>query len=733
MPVGAAPTNAAPEEAIIHHSLVVRLDPARHRLVVRDRLRVPAALATPQLRLLLNSDLHVTLGTPGLTLARVEQSAVATDVGMDRNAEAHGNSVRVDVYRLEGIHAGAALSADLAYEGEIDNPIRDSDTQNARSFSQSPGLIEDRGVYLAGSSFWVPQVPDTRVEYRMDVRLPPGWKSVSEGRRKPPRGATGASGGATAASRGGDVWEASTPTEEIHLIAARFTEYARQAGDVQTLAFLRTADPDLAARYLAATAQYLQMYQGMLGDYPYSKFALVENFWETGYGMPSFTLLGEQIIRFPFILTSSYPHELLHNWWGNGVFVDFAGGNWCEGLTAYLADHLLAEQRGQGGEHRRDILERVTDYVTPYADFPVTRFRSRHDAVSEAIGYGKTAMMWNMLRGRLGDTQFLKGLQKFYALNRFRSAGFDDLRHAFEEVTGVDLQSFFRQWLTETGVPDLRLDDATRSGNRVTVTLSQTQHPLFSLDVPVALYTAHGVTLENIALSDQEARASVTFDLAAPATRVAIDPQFQVYRRLSPLETPPSLSKAFGAQQVLIVVPAGSAAAVYDGLLSAWRRDGVRVVDDATLSVLPHDRPVWILDRTNRFFAAAAGSFGTDDAVLDAGGLRVGRNRYPAETKSLVAVGRNEENPAAVLVYLAAPTAAAADGLARKLPHYGKYSWLVFNGDAPDNEAKGEWSIRQSPLEREFEPQAAPSPLPVRKALADLPSPSQARLKGDTK
>jgi hypothetical protein len=60
--------------------------------------------------------------------------------------------------------------------------------------------------------------------------------------------------------------------------------------------------------------------------------------------MPSFTLLGEQVIRFPFIL-SSYPHELLHNWWGNGVFVG-AGGN-CEGLTAYLADHLIAGQRRQ--------------------------------------------------------------------------------------------------------------------------------------------------------------------------------------------------------------------------------------------------------------------------------------------------------------------------------------------------------------------------------------------------
>jgi len=55
---------------------------------------------------------------------------------------------------------------------------------------------------------------------------------------------------------------------------------------------------NLATRYLDATERYLALYEPMLGDYPFSKFALVENFWETGYGMPSFTLLGEQIIRF---------------------------------------------------------------------------------------------------------------------------------------------------------------------------------------------------------------------------------------------------------------------------------------------------------------------------------------------------------------------------------------------------------------------------------------------------
>jgi hypothetical protein len=180
--------------------------------------------------------------------------------------------------------------------------------------------------------------------------------------------------------------------DEITLVGGPLVVYREAAGAVEALVYLRQKDDALAAKYLQATAQYVEMYRGLIGPYPYGKFALVENFWETGYGMPSYTLLGPQVIRFPFILTSSYPHEILHNWWGNSVFVDYESGNWCEGLTAYMADHLIQEQRGAGEDYRRDTLQKYRSYVREGRDFPLTEFRSRHSAATEAVGYGKTLM-----------------------------------------------------------------------------------------------------------------------------------------------------------------------------------------------------------------------------------------------------------------------------------------------------------------------------------------------------
>ncbi len=166
-------------------------------------------------------------------------------------------------------------------------------------------------------------------------------------------------------------------------------------------------------------------------------------------------LLGEKIIRFPWILYTSYPHELLHNWWGNSVYVDFEKGNWCEGLTAYMADHLLKEQAGQGADYRRTTLQKFTDYVNAENDFPVIEFRSRNNSAEEAIGYGKCLMFNHMLRKAMGDENFIKAYQSFYKDNIYKISTFDDIQESFQQFSENDLEPIFDQWLLRKGAPCL--------------------------------------------------------------------------------------------------------------------------------------------------------------------------------------------------------------------------------------------------------------------------------------
>ncbi|MEZ5450560.1 MAG: M1 family aminopeptidase [Thiolinea sp.] len=192
----------------------------------------------------------------------------------------------------------------------------------------------------------------------------------------------------------------------------------------RALVYLQQPDPELAERYLKATQRYIKEYSELLGAYPYDKFVTVESFWETGWGMPSFTLLGSRVMRLPFILHSSFPHEILHNWWGNGVYVDAAQGNWSEGLTAYLADHRNKETAGEAMNYRRDALQKYAAFAAAGGDFPLREFRSRHDRTTQAVGYDKSLMLFHMLRKRLGDEAFFAGLRQFYQSYRFRFADF---------------------------------------------------------------------------------------------------------------------------------------------------------------------------------------------------------------------------------------------------------------------------------------------------------------------
>ena len=141
---------------------------------------------------------------------------------------------------------------------------------------------------------------------------------------------------------------------------------------------------------------------------------------------------------------------------------------------------------------------------------------------------------------------------------------------------------------------------------------------------------------------------------------------------------------------------------------------------DSQLDALPADRAVWVLGVGNKFTPVVAEALKTYGASLDASGLRTANAMHEGAGRSLVAVARHPHNPDSVVIQVAASSEAAANALARKLPHYGKYSWLVFAGDEATNEAKGEWPIGDTPLAGNLTPQGRPIKVTPRKPLAEV-------------
>ncbi len=703
----------AGEAGRVRHSMKVGLDPSRGWLSVSEELTVPPA-AGGETTFLLHGGLKIGASEPAVS--EIPLGDAARFFGINSSTA----ELPLKRYRVALPAAGGTVR--LRYEGKFDFGLSDQKEEYTRGFRETAGIVSKEGVYLAGNGFWYPHVDQGLVEYDVEVAPPEGWHVISAG--------NGTSRDGAGAAR----WESHGAVDEITLVGGPLLVYRDAAGAVETLVYLRQRDDALAAKYLQATAQYLEMYRGLVGPYPYGKFALVENFWETGYGMPSYTLLGPQIIRFPFILTSSYPHEILHNWWGNSVFVDYETGNWCEGLTAYMADHLIQEQRGKGEDYRRDTLQKYRSYVRDGRDLPLTDFRSRHSAATEAVGYGKTLMVFHMIRQRLGDEAFRTWAQRFYREYRGKQASFADVRRTVEAVAGQDLGRFFADHVAKPGAAVLQASvggvrEAPGGGYEVAGVLKQAQAgPPLVLDVPVVVQTAGQPVTATVHADAAETAFTVKAD--AKPLALHVDPAFDVFRLLDPRETPASIGQIFGEPRILAVLPSKAPAAEQDAwrkLVEGWTSEShvPEVKTDAEVNDLPKDRAVWLLGRGN---ALAASLFAPgDDYALDGQKMVVDREQMPLAGHSAVLVRRHPGNLEKAIGWIFADGTVALPGLGRKLPHYGKYSFLGFEGEEPVNVLKGQWTATDSPLRVELRPAAdraaavAALALPARKALAELP------------
>ena len=665
-------------EASIHHRLAVSIHAASGEIGVTDEVSLdgPAVFSLAE---------GFDVSAEGGRLVRLREADGIVD------------------YRLEPGGEGDVV---LRYGGRVSG-------EGADIFGMPRAVVDGEGVFLDASSAWYPLFRVSTVTFEMEVALPEDWELVAQGVLE-------------RHGNGRFRVEAKTPQEDIYLVAGPFTVYERPASGRPLSVYLLQPDEALAARYLDAMGAYLDFYDALIGPYPHQGFAVVENRWQTGYGMPGFTLLGSRVLRLPFLLKTSLPHEILHNWFGNGIYIDAAAGNWSEGLTAYLADYLVKEAEGDGAEHRQRSLARYADFASGGRDVPVAGFRSRHDDASQSVGYDKVLLVLHMLRQRIGDEAFVAGLRRFWEAQRFQRADFRDLLGAFESA-GWDPESFYDAWVGRPGAPELtitRADAPERDGGyELVLGLAQVQQEApYPLQVPVY------VTLEgepearrlDVALTGRE--ATIRMDFAHRPLRVDVDPAFETFRRLAELERPSALGRLFGAPRQWLVVPSRAPVEVQSAwkeLAQAWagRYGNIEIVDDTAPPETSPGDAVWLLGWDNLMLGNRRDRFAGQNQRLDADGAVVDGVTYGSAEHAVVLLDPDNSRPA--LGFIGAAGVTEIRRLASKLTHYGSFGRLVFDRPGMENRVRDRLAVETSPLSVRFDP-AASLKLPPEPFLGDV-------------
>lgn len=683
----------------VHHEIDILFQPEEHSLHVTDIITLPenTSPAEDNTTFTLHRGLQPVTTTPGVSIIRKDKKSNTQYSDMSANSTNQKEYLHLEDY--QAILPAGVRRFEVKYQGEIHHPLQQGEVY-ARSFSETLGTISPQGIFLDGCTSWYPRFNDDLVTFTLQARVPYGWDVITQGERTLQTKED---------TRMRTHWRSEEPQDEICLAGGTYTEYRRNTDEIHVMAFLRTPDETLANKYLETAIQYLSMYRCLIGPYPYKKFAVVENFWETGYGIASFTLLGPKVLRLPFILHSSYPHEILHNWWGNSVYVDYQTGNWCEGLTAYLADHLVQEQRGAGTEYRRTVLQKYTDYVAKGKDFPLTEFRTRHSSVTEAVGYGKALMFFHMLRRQIGDDVFIRVLQEFYHKNKYHRASFDDLRHIFTGVTGRDLHQEFDQWIFRPGAPILRVRDVSvqsdKKGYILSAVLEQVQpDQAYKLQVPVAITLEGHEYAYQTTQTMNDKRLELSLTLPSQPLRMDIDPEFDIFRKLDAYEIPPALSKTFGAEKALMILPSTAPEKLlqkYQDICKfrAESQSGKIITKlDNEIDKLPSDHAIWVLGWENRFLSQFISHAEDHHVVITNQQIDLNGKIIERANHSAVITIHHPDNPDLTLTLLASDSADAISGLTQSLPYYSKYSYLCFEGNEPNVIIKGTWPVLNSPM-----------------------------------
>ncbi len=580
----------------------------------------------------------------------------------------------------------------INYRSEFYEDVSNTKFSNETVGREVSGTILEQGAYLSPAAFFYPTGDEGLSKFVLTADIPKEWESVSDGNRLSIE---------TRGDRKIQTWENPFKSDGVMFFAAPFVTKSTWLDSIEVACYFFEADTGLIDDYLSAAAGYIKMYSDLIGPYPYRRFTVVENFFPTGYGMPAWTLLGQQVLRLPFIISTSLGHEVLHNWWGNSVFVDYDRGNWCEGSTVYGADYRykLMKSPAAACDYRKNILKQYVSYVNEGNDFPVREFRSRTSPNTRTIGYGKAMMVYHMIEEEIGTTTFFNGWKLVYKKYRGQQISWEEWVRAFEESSGVDLSHVIPQWIDRAGAPILDVDitgsavDSDSETRSVEFKLMEKSEQGYRLKVPLR-FTGEKVVIDTSVVLDS---AEAVYKISVPSeiTTMEVDPEYHLFRKLYPEEVEPVVSAIFGNPQKRFVsfVSDESAVKQYTSFGANMTGDSIAVAQSDVLEEADRGYAPIILNPTELpSYLGKMISFEGDSLVIN-------DTVYPQQGHTFVLTGEKWDGFEKYMVVLTEDYG-SLPRIGQLLPHYGKYSFLVFKGSR--NVGKGQWTVEHSPLKKKL-------------------------------
>ena len=275
--------------------------------------------------------------------------------------------------------------------------------------------------------------------------------------------------------------------------------------------FVPQKDRAYAPKGFSPAASAVSFFSQTIAPYPYEKLALIigatrfggmENSSAIVFTSTLFDIRANEKMSahfgIPMRIEEVVAHEIAHQWFGDSVTESTWADLWLsEGFATYFAGLFI--EKYEGADPFRDYLR---NQASRYFAYEKQRNAPIHDEETQDLmrllnpnNYEKGAWVLHMLRKRLGDDVFFRGLRAYYLAHREANATTEDLRAALERASGKDLKDFFARWIYGTGHPQYQLQWKSKNAQNavfLTVTLEQTQAGEPFLDPVPIEFTVNG-------------------------------------------------------------------------------------------------------------------------------------------------------------------------------------------------------------------------------------------------
>lgn len=600
-----------------------------------------------------------------------------------KSVTSRGEAVNFQIVEVEdynGIIFPDALNLKelkINYGGSIYFPLKGRELNQTHDGTK--GIISaslDEGIYLPGAN-WYPFAETGLSDFDITIQCPTEFKLLTSGKE-------------SATSRNGKTiynWKSELATDHLTLVGNRFEVSKRVVDGVELRTYLLPEDAKFANTYLDGMEKYLTEYSPLFGEYPFSSFSVVENFFASGFGMPNYTLLAKEIVKMPFVTLSPgvIAHEFCHSWWGNSVYVDYEKGNWCEALTVFSSNYyqnILNENLDKAADWRKKaILE--NNLLPTEKNFPLKDFVYQHNDDDAVIGYQKGGMLFVSLHRQLGEEKFFEVIRSFYKNNKGRVAAWSDLQEEFNKVG--DFKDFFKFWLNETKLASIKLKNPVYENEEISFSIiKDVKLPLL---VPVKITLKSGEIIEHT-LDCVEDETRLGMHLYSEPAKIEIDPAGFILKKISSQSMPYSLSRTLNDKPLVILPEKGELQQRLQMTTSMLSRSGYEVEIKTSNEVTDEDlrtKSLFILGEYTNNSAYAKLNY-PEGFKIEPGKLTInGKEMTGSKASTILSFGSLTAVEKSISIYAWNSTSAIESF--RKMFHYMNDSWQTFDLDVKEKGA----------------------------------------------